>query len=300
MRTAPGVAIVTGATGGLGYATAVGLARTGARVVLAGRNPKKGEVALARLRREASAAVASFELLDLASLASVAAFAERMMAAYPALDILVNNAGVMMPPTRQLTADGFELQFGTNYLGHFALTARLLPALLRSEGARVVQVSSLAHRRGAIAWDDLQSERRYNAWAAYSQSKLAMLMFARELARRAEAQGWPLSSIAAHPGWAATDIVANGPGGGAPDLKSRLMTVGFGLVAQSAADGARPLVFAATSPDAKPGAYYGPAGIGEIRGQPGPSRVMPQAADATAAKRLWTVSETLTGVAFPT
>jgi len=301
LLTTPGarVAIVTGATGGLGYETAAGLLRSGARVVLAGRNAAKGQAALARLRRAAPGGVAEFEALDLASLASVEAFAGRMLEAHPALDILVNNAGVMAPPARQLTADGFELQFGTNYLGHFALTARLLPALLRAEGARVVQVSSLAHRRGAIAWDDLQSERRYNAWAAYSQSKLAMLMFARELARRAKAQNWPLSSIAAHPGWAATDIVANGPGGGAPDLKSRLMAVGFGLVAQSAADGARPLVFAATSPDAKPGAYYGPAGIGEIRGQPGPSRVMPQAADAAAAKRLWTVSETLTGVTFP-
>jgi len=244
MRTAPGVAIVTGATGGLGYATAVGLARTGARVVLAGRNPKKGEVALARLRREASAAVASFELLDLASLASVAAFAERMMAAYPALDILVNNAGVMMPPTRQLTADGFELQFGTNYLGHFALTARLLPALLRAQGgARVVQVSSLAHRGGAIAWGDLQGERRYSAWRSYGQSKLAMLIFALELARRAAAHGWPLVSDAAHPGWAMTDIIANGPaGGGALGLKEHVMQAGFRLLGQSAAEGARPIV----------------------------------------------------------
>jgi len=293
-------AVVTGGTGGLGYTTAVGLARTGARVVLAGRNPAKGEAALARLRREAPGADAEFELLDLASLASVTAFAERTLAAHPALDILVNNAGVMAPPARQVTADGFELQFGTNYLGHFALTARLLPALLRAEdGARAVQVSSLAHRGGVIAWGDLQGERRYNPWKSYGQSKLAMLMFALELARRAAAQGWPLVSVAAHPGWAVTDIITNGPGAGAPGLREHVMQAGFRLFGQSAADGARPIVFAATSPDAKAGGYYGPAGFGEIKGPTGPSRIMPQAQDAEAAKRLWTVSETLTGVAFP-
>jgi len=299
MPAAPGVAIVTGATGGLGYATAVGLARTGARVVLAGRNPAKGKAALARLRRGAGDAVASFELLDLASLASVAAFAERMMAAHPALDILVNNAGVMAPPSRQVTADGFEVQFETNYLSHFALTAHLLPALLRAEGkAHVVQVSSLAHRSAAIAWGDLQGERRYNGWKSYGQSKLAMLMFALELARRAAARGWPLVSVAAHPGWAVTDIIANGPGGGTLGLKEHAMLAGFRLFGQSAAEGARPIVYAATSPDAKPGSYYGPDGFQEIKGAPGPSRIMPQASDVEAAKRLWTVSETLTGVTF--
>ena len=296
MRTA----VVTGATGGLGYATAVGLARTGAQVVLAGRNAKKGEAALARLRREASGAVASFELLDLASLASVAAFAERMTAAHPALDTLVNNAGVMAPPRRQLTADGFELQFGTNYLGHFALTAHLLPALLRADGgARVVEVSSLAHRGAAIAWDDLQGERHYRAWRSYGQSKLAMLMFALELARRAAAHGWPLVSVAAHPGWAVTDIIANGPGNGSLGLKEYVMQAGFHLLGQSAAEGARPVVYAATSPAALPGGYYGPSGFPELQGSAGTSRIMPQAKDTEAAKRLWTVSEKLTGVLFP-
>lgn len=299
-RAAPGRAVVTGATGGLGLETAIGLARAGAHVVLAGRDAAKGQAALARLRREVPGAAAGFEMLDLASLASVEAFAGRMLAADAALDTLVNNAGVMAPPDRRTTADGFESQFGVNYLGHFALTARLMPALLRAEaGARVVQVSSLAHRRGHIAWDDLQGARRYNAWAAYSQSKLAMLMFARELARRAKAQGWPLVSVAAHPGWAATDLIANGPGGGKPGVKGRLLDVGFRLFAQSAADGALPLVFAAASPDAEAGGYYGPMGLGEIKGLPGPSRVMPQAQDAAAAARLWAVSETLTGVAFP-
>lgn len=299
-RAAPGRAVVTGATGGLGLETAIGLARAGAHVVLAGRDAAKGQAALARLRREVPGAAAGFEMLDLASLASVEAFAGRMLAADAALDTLVNNAGVMAPPDRRTTADGFELQLGVNYLGHFALTARLMPALLRAEtGARVVQVSSLAHRRGRIAWDDLQGARRYNAWAAYSQSKLAMLMFVRELARRGKAQGWPLVSVAAHPGWAATDLIANGPGGGKPGVKGRLLDVGFRLFAQSAADGALPLVFAAASPDAEAGGYYGPTGFGEIKGLPGPSRVMPQAQDAAAAARLWAVSETLTGVAFP-
>ncbi len=296
----PGRAVVTGATGGLGFETAAGLARAGGHVVLAGRDAAKGQAALARLRREVPGATVEFEMLDLASLASVQAFAGRMLAAGPVLDTLVNNAGVMAPPARRTTADGFELQFGTNYLGHFALTARLMPALLRADaGARVVQVSSVAHRRGRIAWDDLQSERRYNPWAAYSQSKLAMLMFALELARRAKAQNWPLVSVAAHPGWAATDLIANGLGSGAPGVKSRLLDAGFRLVAQSAADGARPLVYAAASPNAQAGGYYGPAGFREIKGPPGPARVMPQAQDAAAAARLWTVSETLAGVEFP-
>ena len=293
-------AVVTGATGGLGYATAVELARGGVRVVLAGRNAAKGQAALTRLRREAPKAVAMFELLDLANLASVAAFAERMLTMHPALDILVNNAGVMAPPSRRMTADGFELQFGTNYLGHFALTARLMPALLRAEqAARVVQVSSLAHRGAAMAWGDLQAERRYNAWKSYGQSKLAMLIFALELARRAKAQAWPLVSMAAHPGWAVTDIIANGPGGGAPSFKEHVMQAGFRLFGQSAAEGARPIVFAASSPNAKAGGYYGPTGFQEIKGPSGPARIMPQAQDAGAGKRLWTVSETLTGVAFP-
>lgn len=292
------VAIVTGATGGLGYATAVGLVQKGRRIVVAGRNPAKCAAALGRLQRQGADAV--FELLDLADLASVAAFADRMQAAYPAIDILVNNAGVMAPPRRTLTADGFELQFGTNYLGHFALTARLLPALLRAAaGARVVQVSSLAHRGGAFAFGDLQAERRYSPFRSYGQSKLAMLVFALELARRAKSAGWPLVSVAAHPGWAVTDIVTNGPGGGKPGLKARVMQAGFQVFGQSAADGARPIVWAATAPGAAPGGYYGPDGFGELRGRPAPSRIMPQALDLGAAQRLWTVSEALAHVTLP-
>ena len=296
----PGRAVVTGATGGLGFETAAALARAGAHVVLAGRDAAKGEAALARLRREVPGTSVEFEMLDLASLASVQAFAGRMQDAGQVIDTLVNNAGIMAPSVRRTTADGFELQFGVNYLGHFALTAWLMPALLRAEaGARVVQVSSVAHRRGRMAWDDLQGDRRYNAWTAYSQSKLAMLIFALELARRAKAQSWPLVSVAAHPGWAATDLIANGPGGGGPSLKGRVLDAGFRLFAQSAADGALPLIHAAAAPDAQAGGYYGPTGLGEIRGPPGPARVMPQARDSEAGKRLWTVSETLARVGFP-
>lgn len=291
------IAVVTGATGGLGYATAAGLARAGAHVVLTGRNPAKGAAALARLRRDVPGAAAEFALLDVASLAAVAAFAGQVMATHPAIGVLVNNAGVMAPPRRQTTPDGFELQFATNYLGHFALTARLLPALLAGS-ARVVQVSSVAHRRGAIAWQDLQGARRYDPWGSYAQSKLAMLMFALELARRAKAAGWTLASVAAHPGWAVTDIIANGPGGGAPGLRERLMQGAFRVFGQSAADGARPIVHAATAAGVVPGGYYGPAGFQEIKGPPGPARIMPQAADASAGRRLWAESERLAGVAF--
>ncbi len=291
-------AIVTGATGGLGWEAALGLARQGATTILAGRNPVKGADALARLLAQAPGAAARFELLDLASLDSVAMFASRVAAAHPAVAVLVNNAGVMAPPRRRVTADGFELQFGTNYLGHFALTARLLPALLASGAARVVSVSSLAHRQAKMDFADPQGARSYRPWASYGQSKLAMLMFARELQRRATAAGWPLRSVAAHPGWAVTDIISNGPGGGSPGLKEAVMQGAFRLFGQSAARGALPILYAALAPEAAGGGYYGPDGIGEVRGGVGPSRVMPQAADPAAAARLWDLSERETGVRF--
>ncbi len=289
------VSAVTGAAGGLGYAVAEGLARAGHFVVVTGRDVARGEAALSRLRAAVPGAEARFELLDVASLGSVAAFAERA-AAYGAIDVLVNNAGVMALPTRQATEDGFEMQLGTNYLGHFALTARLLPLLLLAPHARVVSVSSLAHRAARIDFDDLQGERAYRPMRAYRQSKLAMLMFARELQRQASEHGWALTSIAAHPGWSATRIILNGMGG---DLRGRIMQAGFNLLGQSAANGARPILFAALSTEAQPGGYYGPSGFGEVRGPPSPSKVMPQAQDAAAAHRLWDVSESLTGAAFP-
>ncbi len=288
-------AIVTGATGGLGYEVARGLLRLGASVVLAGRDRIKGQHALVRLSNERSAASPRFQHLDLASLASVRAFAD----ATGACDILVNNAGLMGTPSRRSTADGFELQLGTNYLGHFALTGLLLPALTRAEGGgRVVSVSSVAHRRATIRFDDLQSDRAYGAMRAYGQSKLAMLVFAIELQRRAAAEGWNLRSVAAHPGWAVTDIIRNGEGSA---LRRRALAAGrlvFNTVAQSAAEGARPILIAAASATAEGGSYWGPGGRGEVKGAPTPARIMPQASDAVTGRRLWDVSERLTGVRF--
>ena len=292
------VAIVTGATSGIGFYTALALAGAGAMVVLAGRSEAKGRRACARIRARHPAAHVGFETMDLASLDSIAAFANRFAARRPSLDLLINNAGVMAVPEWRATADGFEMQFGTNYLGHFALTARLLPSLLRSRAARIVSVGSLAHRRGAIRFDDLQGEREYRPWRAYGQSKLAILIFALELQRRSETNGWPLISVAAHPGWAATDIHSSGPRMGRTGLAERLLAAVNPLVAQSAAEGALPILFAATSPDAEGGGYYGPNGWGELRGAPAPAEVAPQALDHAVAERLWAVSEALTGVSM--
>jgi NAD(P)-dependent dehydrogenase (short-subunit alcohol dehydrogenase family) len=286
-------AVVTGATGGLGYETALALARAGAEVILAGRDQGKGESAVVNIGREAPGASITFETLDLASLASIADFARRM-SSRNTLDMLINNAGVMALPRRQITADGFELQFATNYLGHFALTARLLPLLRRSAAPRVVNVSSLAHRTAFIDFDDLQGGRVYLPWKAYGQSKLAMLMFALELQRRSDAAGWNLTSAAAHPGFARTGLFASGPGG----LLSLATDLAAPLFGHSAAEGARPILFAATSDSARPGGYYGPNGIGELRRAPGPALIMPRARDAATAARLWDVSEKLAGTSF--
>ena len=288
-------ALVTG-TGGLGYETALALARAGGEVILAGRSPDKGATSVAAIKAAAPGADIRFEALDLAILASVAALCGRLGAQRKSLDVLINNAGVMAPPRRQVTADGFELQFGTNYLGHFALTAGLLPLLRAGAGPRVVNLSSVAHRQGRIQFGDLQFERRYVPWGAYAQSKLAMLMFALELQRRSDAAGWGLMSNAAHPGFARTELIANGPGAAGPiGAVSRLMG---GLVGQSAAAGALPTLMAATAPNAKGGAYYGPTGLFEIVGPPGPAAISALARDPMAAARLWGVSETLTGVRF--
>jgi NAD(P)-dependent dehydrogenase (short-subunit alcohol dehydrogenase family) len=304
------IAVVTGGTGGLGYETALGLARSGATTILAGRNPDKGAQAVARIQGELTDPPARltrvrFEMLDLASLASVARFAAAVSAAQGGvIDILVNNAGVMGLPARRLTEDGFERQIGVNYLAHFALTGRLKDALCAAPGGgRVVSVASLAHRRAGPGWADLQSEASYGPRRAYGRSKLAMLVFAIELQRRAVQNQWNLRSIAAHPGWARTDIIPNGLGDGGPNPgtwhpKAWLVEQVFGLVAQSAREGALPSLYAAMAPGAEGGAYYGPAGWGETRGTPGLSWVAPAASDAAAGSALWALSETLTGVAF--
>jgi NAD(P)-dependent dehydrogenase (short-subunit alcohol dehydrogenase family) len=291
------LAIVTGATGGLGLETALDLAGAGAEVILAGRNPAKGRDAEILIRGRHRDAQVRFEILDLASLASVEEFADRMLAAERPIDILVNNAGIMALPKRQSTADGFEMQFGTNYLSHFALTGRLLP-LLTAARARVVQLSSMAHRGGRIRLDDLNYEHGYRPWPVYQQSKLAMLMFAIELDRRSRARGWGLTSAAAHPGFARTDLIANGPA----QERRALFALGSGVLAaflsHSAADGALPTLMAATMPGVTGGQYFGPQGWQEMKGPPGPGKIEPQALDAAVASRLWAASEGLTGVAW--
>ncbi len=287
------LAIVTG-TGGLGLEDALELARAGAEVIIAGRNAKKGAEAVARVRSEVPAARIAFETLDLASLKSVAAFASRIATQHQSLDLLINNAGVMVPPERRETEDGFELQFGTNYLGHFALTAHLLPLLRRGRSARVVNLSSVAARNGQINFDDLAA-KAYVPMQAYGQSKIACLMFALELQRRSEAAGWGVTSIGAHPGVARTDLLHNGPGEGS--LMARVRSLAWFLF-QPAAQGALPTLYAATAPEAKGGGYYGPNALSETRGYPAPARIPPQALDARACARLWEASEALTGVRF--
>ena len=289
-------AIITGATGGLGYETALALAGAGATVVLTGRNDAKGRHAIEQIRAQFPDAKISYETLDLASLASVADFATRFAAAHTSLDLLINNAGVMSLPKRQTTADGFEMQLGVNYLGHYALTAQLLPLLHRAPAPRVVNLSSLMHRMGKIHFDDLQLEHGYTPNKAYGQSKLAMLMFALELQRRSDANGWGLMSNAAHPGYARTELISNGPGStGFMWYLSRLLEP---AVSHSAAAGALPTLYAATSPKAKASGYYGPDGFSELKGSPAPANISARANDVAPAARLWDISEKLTGVRF--
>ena len=290
-------AVVTGANTGLGYETALALAGKGAEVVVAARNDSKGAAAAARILAAHPGAKVRFERLDLASLADVKAFAERIKDGHARLDILVNNAGVMAPPKRQETQDGFELQFGVNYLGHFALTAHLTPLLKAGKSPRAVQLSSGAHHTGRIEFDDLQWTGRYRPWFAYSQSKLAMLMFALELERRSEAGGWGLFSAAAHPGYARTELIANGPGDDSLMARIGRLTL-EPLLSQTAAEGGLPTLYAATAPDAKPGGYYGPGGLFEMVGHPKAARIAEPAQDKGAAARLWSVSEDLCGVSF--
>jgi NAD(P)-dependent dehydrogenase (short-subunit alcohol dehydrogenase family) len=286
--------VITGANSGIGYPTALELARAGAQVIIAGRSEAKGLAAVSSIKATLPAASVRFELLDLASLASVAACAARINAALQSLDILINNAGIMMLPTRQTTEDGFEMQFGVNYLGHFALTAQLLPLLRKAAAPRTVQLSSVAHRGGKIDFADLQ-RLKYSALATYNQSKLAMLMFAVELQRRSDANGWNILSTAAHPGVAKSELIANGMGNSLSGGATQLFVKLFG---HSSAAGALPTLYAATSPLAAPGGYYGPSGFQEMKGPPAVAVIKPQALDPVTAKRLWDVSEELTKTKF--
>lgn len=290
--------LVTGANSGVGYHAALELARKGASVILACRNPQKAAEALARIKAEAPDAKVELADLDLASLKSVRAFGASFSSSGRTLDVLLNNAGIMAPLTRKVSEDGLELQFQTNHLGHFLLTSLLVPALKRSKAPRVVNVTSIAHRRGRMDFDDLQCERSYSPWASYGATKLANLLFTFELQRRADTAGWKLLSLAAHPGVARTSILVNGIGGGKPTLLTRLIGVVQPLFTQTEEQGALPLIYAAGMEGLPPGTYYGSDGWGERTGFPARVDCRPQAKDEAAAARLWEMSEKLAGNSF--
>ncbi|WP_299166648.1 oxidoreductase [uncultured Arthrobacter sp.] len=283
-------AVVTGANSGLGLQTVIGLARRGASVVLACRSEERGTAALQRAREESGSTALTLRLLDLANLESVRSFCRDWSGP---LDLLVNNAGVMATPLRR-TADGFEQQFGINHLGHFALTGLLLDSLRQSPSARVVTVSSLAHKRGRIDFADLNARSRYRPWRAYNQSKLANLLFTMELDRRVRAASWPLIAAAAHPGLSTTNLTAGMRGAAVLDLMGGF----FRVMGQSDVDGAKPILLAASGPQVHGGDYYGPGGTGETRGNPVLVAPAPSVLDEGVAAKLWGASEELTGVRF--
>jgi NAD(P)-dependent dehydrogenase (short-subunit alcohol dehydrogenase family) len=289
-------ALISGANSGIGWHTALELARRGAEVVIAARSMEKAEDAAARIRKIVPAASLVSSVLDLADLSSVRAFAARF--ANTPLDLLINNAGVMAIPTRQLTVDGFERQFGTNYLGPFALTALLLPSIKSRPGSRVVIVSSSAASFGKIDFKNLQSERSYRPmFQAYAQSKLADSVFAVELQRRLTAVGSPIICTAAHPGYAVTNLQRSGPGEPAPIIRF-LESILKSILSHDAATGAWPTLYAAVEPSAKPAGYYGPNGLFQLIGAPVSVAIPKVAQDAGVGKRLWQKSEQLTGVKF--
>ena len=287
--------VITGANSGIGYHAALKLARKGAEVVLACRDRRRGEEAFARLHADSPGAHMELAILDLASLNSVREFAEKELARRRPLDILINNAGVMAPPRRLETADGFELQFGTNVLGHFALTALLMPALEQgaagsTDRPRIVTIASIAHKKGRISFDDLQSTKAYSPMKAYQQSKLANLILAFELDRRLRAAGSRVMSVAAHPGVANTNLFQAGDYSPFEKAVRNGVALAIGIMLNTDAEGALPTLYAATAPDAEAGGYYGPQGFQEMKGDDvGQAIVAPQARDASAAARLWQI-----------
>jgi len=292
------VILITGGNSGIGYETARALAGAGAQVIIAGRNPQKCRQAIALIKAEYPDAVLAFEPLDLANLCSVADSARRIRDSYAHLDVLINNAGIMAPVKRETTADGFELQFGVNFLSHFALTALLLPSLRRAHAPRVITLSSVVHKAGKLDFDDLQwQRRRYAPNRVYHDSKLATLMFAQELQRRSDQAQWGLHSIASHPGIARTELMANGPG---------LNNLGgwfFSAVikpffSHSAANGALPTLFAATASEARDGGYYGPSRRFELIGPPTTAKIAPRARDTQTSSQLWEAALRLTRCEF--
>jgi NAD(P)-dependent dehydrogenase (short-subunit alcohol dehydrogenase family) len=292
--------VITGANSGIGWEAALVLARKGGEVILACRSAERGQKALEALKAAHPPARASLMTLDLASLASIRAFADAFRAQHGRLDALLNNAGLMAIPSAK-TADGFEMQLGTNHLGHFALTGLLFGRLVESAPARVVNVSSTAHRIGKIRFDDLMSETRYDKWAAYGQSKLANLLFTFELQRRVEKKFGkrpPVIAVACHPGYAATELQGKGATLGGSRFEAFLMRLGNGIVAQTAAMGATPTLRATTDPIVRGGEYFGPSGFMELAGPPVPVECMPAARDTEVAKKLWEKSVELTGIDF--
>ena len=295
-------AVVTGASDGMGLGMAARLAAAGAEVIMPVRNRAKGEKAIATIRQKVSTADVSLRDLDLSSLDSVAALGETLRREGEPIHILINNAGVMTPPNRQTTADGFELQFGSNHLGHFALVAHLLP-LLRAAQARVTSQISIAANRGAINWDDLNWERSYHGMSAYSQSKIAFGLFGLELDRRSRSHGWGISSNLSHPGVAPTSLLA-----ARPELGRNTETSGrrlirtlsdHGILLGTVDTAKLPALMAATDPAARPGALYGPRGPGHLGGAPAEQRMYSRLRDTDDAQRIWRISEQLTRTAFP-
>lgn len=294
-------ALVTGASDGMGLGIAGRLAAAGAEVILPVRNPAKGEAAISRISRAVPGAKVSLRSLDLASLASVEALGDNLRAEGAPIHLLINNAGVMTPPDHQRTADGFELQLGTNHLGHFALVAHLMP-LLRAGGARVTSQVSVAARSGRINWDDLNWDRSYDGMGAYRQSKIAFGLFGLELERRSKAHGWGITSNLSHPGVAPTNLLAaRSELGRAQETAGRRMIRWLsarGILAGTVETAALPALMAATDPQAKPGALYGPSGFGNTSGAPAEQRIYPPLRGADEAARVWAVSEQLTRTAI--
>jgi NAD(P)-dependent dehydrogenase (short-subunit alcohol dehydrogenase family) len=293
--------LITGANSGIGLEAALELARRGAEIILPARTEAKADAAIARIRAQIPSAKLIPEILDLADLRSVHSFASRVVEMYPgrSLDLLINNAGVMAIPTRELTPDGFERQFATNYLGPFALTALLFWSIKPQPGSRIVTVASGVTNHAKLDFDNLQSQRRYSPmFQAYAQSKLADLIFQQELQRRLTAIGSPILSTGAHPGYAVTNLQVTGPGDDMPLLLRLGIAILKPLASQDAAHGALPTLFAATAPQAQPGGYYGPSGFQELKGHPVPAKITAAAKDSALAQRLWAESERLTGVTF--
>ncbi|MFI6424476.1 SDR family oxidoreductase [Promicromonospora sp. NPDC050880] len=295
-------AVVTGASDGMGLGIAARLAAAGAEVVMPVRNPAKGEAAMTRIRRVAPGARVSLRSLDLSSLESVAALGQTLRGEGDPIHLLVNNAGVMRPPRRLTTADGFELQLGTNHLGHVALVAQLMP-LLRDGGARVTSQVSVASASGSMHWDDLNWERSYDVMRAYRQSKIALGLFGLELQRRSEAHGWGITSNLSHPGVAPTSLLAARPelgrGQDTPHIRRIRWLSEHGILLGTAETAGLPALMAATDPAARPGALYGPSGPGTLGGPPAEQRMHRPLRSLTEAARVWRVSEELTKVALP-